>query len=125
MFDLGPSWQEILDYWFKDGMAQGWPSDNMAKRWFAATAGDDADIEHRFGVLVDAALQQELVDWERTPQGRLALILLLDQFTRTRVSVKWLMPCVKRGWNSPKRKSPCTRPRKRKWMPIRQKPYRK
>ena len=82
MFDLGPSWQEILDYWFKDGMAQGWPSDNMAKRWFAATAGDDADIEHRFGVLVDAALQQELVDWERTPQGRLALILLLDQFTR-------------------------------------------
>jgi len=82
MFDLGPSWQEILDYWFKDGMALGWPSGNMAKRWFAATAGDDADIEHRFGVLVDAALQQELVDWERKPQGRLALILLLDQFTR-------------------------------------------
>ena len=41
MFDLGPSWQEILDYWFKDGMAQGWPSDNMAKRWFAATADDE------------------------------------------------------------------------------------
>ena len=54
----------------------------MAKRWFAASAGDDAEIEHRFGVLVEAALRQELVDWERSPQGRLALILLLDQFTR-------------------------------------------
>lgn len=82
MFDLGPSWQEILDYWFKDGLEHGWPSGNMSKRWFAATAGDDAEIAHRFGALVDAALQQELVDWERTPLGRLALILLLDQFTR-------------------------------------------
>lgn len=82
MFDLGPSWQEILSYWFKDGLEQGWPSGNMAKRWFAATAGDDAEIEHRFGGLVEAALQQELVDWERNPPGRLALIVLLDQFTR-------------------------------------------
>ena len=82
MFDLSPSWQEVLNYWFKDGLEKGWPTEKMAKRWFAATAGDDAEIMHQFGPLVEAALQKELVDWERNPQGRLALILLLDQFTR-------------------------------------------
>jgi uncharacterized protein (DUF924 family) len=82
MLNLGPSWQGILDYWFQDGMELGWPSGKVARQWFAATADDDAEIEYHFGALVEAALHQELVDWERNPAGRLALIILLDQFTR-------------------------------------------
>ena len=82
MLNLGTSWQGILDYWFQDGMELGWPSGKVTRQWFAATAGDDAEIEYHFGALVEAALRQELVDWERNPAGRLALIILLDQFTR-------------------------------------------
>ena len=82
MFDLTPPWQEVLDYWFEDGLTREWPSPPATRKWFRASAGDDAEIDHRFGSYVEAALQKELVDWERQPQSRLALILLLDQFPR-------------------------------------------
>ncbi|RJG20050.1 DUF924 domain-containing protein [Alcanivorax profundi] len=82
MFDLVSPWQEVLDYWFEDGIERGWPSQPAMRKWFRAGAGDDAEIEHRFGSIVEAALQQELVDWERQPLSRLALILVLDQFPR-------------------------------------------
>jgi len=82
MFELTPPWQDVLNYWFEDGLNQDWPQASVTRKWFRASAGDDAEIEHRFGAYVEAALQQELVDWERHPQSRLALILLLDQFTR-------------------------------------------
>lgn len=83
MFELTPPWQQVLDYWFDDGLALGWPSrTETTRKWFRASAGDDAEISHRFGALVEAALCQELVDWERQPESRLALILLLDQFPR-------------------------------------------
>ena len=82
VFELTPPWQDVLNYWFEDGLSQEWPQASVTRKWFRASAGDDAEIEHRFGVYVEAAIQQELVDWERQPQSRLALILLLDQFTR-------------------------------------------
>lgn len=82
MFELTPPWQDVLNYWFEDGLNQDWPQASVTRKWFRASAGDDAEIEHRFGAYVETALQQELVDWERHPQSRLALILLLDQFTR-------------------------------------------
>lgn len=82
MFELTPPWQDVLDYWYEDGLSQDWPKASVTRKWFRASAGDDAEIAHRFGAYVEAALQQELVDWERQPQSRLALILLLDQFTR-------------------------------------------
>ena len=64
MFDLVSPWQEVLDYWFEDGIERGWPSEPAMRKWFRANAGDDAEIEHRFAPMVDAALQQELVDWD-------------------------------------------------------------
>ena len=47
----------------------------------AATAVDD-EIRSRFGALIPRACDGELSDWETTSNGALALILLLDQFTR-------------------------------------------
>jgi uncharacterized protein (DUF924 family) len=82
MFELTPPWQEVLDYWFEDGLSQDWPASSVTRKWFRASAGDDAEIDHRFGAYVEAGLQQELVDWERQPLSRLALILVLDQFPR-------------------------------------------
>lgn len=75
-------WQPVLDFWFEDGLDQGWPSANLNGRWFRATPEIDAGIRERFGALVEAACNNELVEWEATPLSRLALIVLLDQFTR-------------------------------------------
>lgn len=74
--------QDILDFWFGEDQAAAWPEAAVTRRWFLSNAAQDADIAERFGERVEAALQQELVEWEREPQARLALILLLDQFTR-------------------------------------------
>ncbi len=62
--------------------ARGWPSASLRRRWFKSSDGQDAEIAERFGDRVAAALRRDLVDWEREPGTRLALILLLDQFTR-------------------------------------------
>jgi uncharacterized protein (DUF924 family) len=63
----------VLDFWFRE----------LAPRhWFAGGAKLDAQMRRRFGAGVDAALRGDLDAWAQTPRGRLALILLLDQFTR-------------------------------------------
>ncbi|HXE22242.1 MAG TPA: DUF924 family protein [Rhodoferax sp.] len=80
----------ILDYWFEDGLALGWPSRDLNERWFGGAAAQDAEIRERFGPWVECALDGGLQDWEAecgddeamTGGRRLALILLLDQFSR-------------------------------------------
>lgn len=80
--DLSQPWQPVLDYWFGDGLESGWPSGNPVPFWFQPGAGDDAEVAHRFTPLVEAALARGLLEWERQGLSRLALIVLLDQFTR-------------------------------------------
>lgn len=73
---------DILRFWFADGLEAGWPTEDLNDRWFGGGAEVDADITRRFGDRVAAALDGGLADWEAEPLPRLALILLLDQFTR-------------------------------------------
>ncbi|MDX1803721.1 MAG: DUF924 family protein [Alcanivorax sp.] len=75
-------YKEILNYWFADAVDKEWPPRQTERLWFNATAGDDMEIAQRFGSWVEAALQMELVEWERHSDSRLALILTLDQFPR-------------------------------------------
>lgn len=80
--DMTPLWQPVLDFWFADGLEKGWPSGDMSRLWFGGSRGLDTEITERFAGLVEAARWNELVDWEARPQSRLALVILLDQFTR-------------------------------------------
>jgi len=50
--------------------------------WFGNNAEFDADLNERFNVMTRDALAGELDHWADDPQGRLALILLLEQFPR-------------------------------------------
>ncbi|PKM22484.1 MAG: DUF924 domain-containing protein [Gammaproteobacteria bacterium HGW-Gammaproteobacteria-14] len=75
-------WQPVLDFWFDNGLQRGWPSANLGSLWFRADRAVDEGIRERFGALVEAAIGNELVEWEAKPASRLALIVLLDQFTR-------------------------------------------
>jgi len=74
--------EEILDYWFGSLQAGAVYPMDKAKQWFAGGDNIDNDIRHRFEEQVIAATKHELDAWKETPRGRLALILLIDQFTR-------------------------------------------
>ena len=65
--------QEILDFWF---------SEIERTDWYRKSDSFDAIMRQRFSADVDNALEGRLDDWARSPDGRLALILLLDQMTR-------------------------------------------
>ncbi|MCZ8255789.1 MAG: DUF924 domain-containing protein [Polaromonas sp.] len=73
---------EVLDFWLGDGVRQEWPTQDLNKRWFGGGAELDADITERFGRDVEAAVAGGLQDWEQPALHRLALVILLDQFTR-------------------------------------------
>jgi uncharacterized protein (DUF924 family) len=78
--DLDPRAAEVLDFWFLPVGDAG----HLKTRaeWFRKDAAFDASIAQRFGALIDAALRGELSDWAATPRSALALIVVLDQFTR-------------------------------------------
>ncbi|MFK3797954.1 MULTISPECIES: DUF924 family protein [unclassified Pseudomonas] len=75
-------WLPLLDWWF--GSAES-PTEAVREKnalWFGKKKSQDADALHRFGGLVDLALQGGLTEWSATPKGWLALVLLLDQLPR-------------------------------------------
>ena len=74
--------QAVLDFWFADGLQNGWPTQEMKAIWFGGGPELDALIKTQFGDEVLQATQGGLTAWEQQPLSRLALILLLDQFTR-------------------------------------------
>jgi uncharacterized protein (DUF924 family) len=63
----------ILHFWFDE---------LTDKQHFAKDAALDALITQRFGALLERAARCELFGWRATPAGRLAEIILLDQFSR-------------------------------------------
>ena len=73
---------DILDFWLADGLESGWPTQDLSKRWFLGGAVLDQEIKNRFGTRVVQAVGGDLTDWELQPLSRLALVILLDQFTR-------------------------------------------
>ncbi len=50
--------------------------------WFQGGPEVDREISERFGEVLEQARRGELDHWANTPQGRLALIVVLDQFSR-------------------------------------------
>ena len=73
--------REVLDYWFIE-YALGDLAKKQENRWFTGGPEIDREIGQRFGHRVELALAGGLKDWEGEPGSRLALIILLDQFTR-------------------------------------------
>jgi uncharacterized protein (DUF924 family) len=65
--------QSILHFWF---------TELTPKHHFAKDAALDETIRTRFGATLEAAARCELFGWRTTPEGRLAEVLVLDQFSR-------------------------------------------
>jgi uncharacterized protein (DUF924 family) len=72
----------ILDFWFSTEKLDSPQIDSRMERWFSIDPEQDQAIRDEFGGLIEQALRGELDSWAETIEGRLALILLLDQFSR-------------------------------------------
>ena len=75
--------EQVLDFWFGACGADGTLDPAKRKMWFSNGRNYDADIRKRFGKLHRRAARGELErEWAATPRGRIALIVVLDQFSR-------------------------------------------
>lgn len=72
----------ILLFWFKEQELSGPQIDRRMDIWFGTDPILDHEIEKEFGDDVAAASEGRLDHWAEDPHGRLALILLIDQFRR-------------------------------------------
>jgi uncharacterized protein (DUF924 family) len=64
--------QDVLAFWRGAG----------PEKWFKKDAAFDAEIASRFLATYERAVRGELSGWEATPEGALALVIVLDQFPR-------------------------------------------
>ncbi|MDO9466710.1 MAG: DUF924 family protein [Thiobacillus sp.] len=72
--------ESVLDFWFGAPGSAAEIAGRQSKLWFGkSNANDQAVIEH-FAATLTAATAGQLDDWANTPRGRLALVIVLDQF---------------------------------------------
>lgn len=64
---------DILDFWFRE---------TSPDSWFSADSALDSRIRERFADAHEAAGRGALDDWTDTPKGTLALVIVVDQFSR-------------------------------------------
>lgn len=63
----------VLNFWFRE---------IEPRQWWAVDPEFDARIRDRFLPLLEQAASGELSGWRHTPEGRLAEVIVLDQFSR-------------------------------------------
>jgi uncharacterized protein (DUF924 family) len=66
--------ESVLKFWFYKKGFQEW--------FFSKEPGLDALVRKKFLKTYEAVVRGETADWRRTPRGRLAEIIVLDQFSR-------------------------------------------
>jgi len=74
--------EEILAFWFKEHELSAPQIDHRMDIWFGEDEVFDHECKKMFSGDVDKASEGQLNHWASEPLGRLALILLLDQFRR-------------------------------------------
>jgi uncharacterized protein (DUF924 family) len=67
-----PSFDDVIAFWREAG----------PDKWFAKDESFDEAIRARFLALLEAGARGDLAPWEETPNGALALTIVLDQFPR-------------------------------------------
>jgi uncharacterized protein (DUF924 family) len=72
--------RDVLDTWFGAPGSATFGTDR--KLWFKRDVAFDSLLRDRFGVLLETAQRGELDTWAATPPGALALVIVLDQFSR-------------------------------------------
>ena len=80
MSDPTPS--DVVSFWFPDGDAP--TLDEHLRLWtWRMRGGAHEEVVARFSGVTERAMAGEVDHWAATAEGRLALILIFDQFTRS------------------------------------------
>jgi uncharacterized protein (DUF924 family)/uncharacterized protein YciI len=74
--------QEVLSFWFGELDASGQADAAHTERWFRNDPAFDRTITETFGALFAAVTRGERNHWLATARGRLAVLIVLDQFSR-------------------------------------------
>lgn len=72
--------EDVLRFWFKD--ADLATNKFPMQFWFFGGEAADNEIKEKFGECLEGASRGEYDHWKSTPRGRVALVLVLDQFSR-------------------------------------------
>ena len=70
---LAMNYQDIINFWFEE---------IEQKKWWVKDEAFDSSLKERFSEIYQKACRSELFDWREHPLGRLAEIIILDQFSR-------------------------------------------
>jgi len=66
-------YQIVIDFWFKE---------IDSKKWWVKDDAFDQQLREKFGEVHSAAVKCELFHWRENAPGRLAEVIVLDQFSR-------------------------------------------
>lgn len=74
--------KDVTTFWFRDATRSPEAFERRGAVWFGAEPAFDSECATRFAASLEDAARGALDDWAGTPQGRLALVILLDQAPR-------------------------------------------
>lgn len=72
--------EDVLDFWFGACGSASEIAARQRKLWFGKSAENDQAVSDRFAATLAAASAGKLGHWANSPRGRLALVIVLDQF---------------------------------------------
>lgn len=79
-----PPWRGVLDFWFPEQRMTNVDAETHLAHWsWRMHGGADDAIAARFSDLTRDGADGHLDHWAAAPEGRLALIVVLDQFSRS------------------------------------------
>lgn len=73
---------QVLQYWFNGAEDDIEKLQGRSKIWYSISTERDDEIRRKFGTLLKEIVNGQRRDWSETSSGALALVLVLDQFTR-------------------------------------------
>ena len=72
--------ESVLAFWFGAPGSAAEVAGRQSKLWFGKSPANDQAVIERFAATLTAATAGQLDHWAHTPRGRLALVIVLDQF---------------------------------------------
>ena len=73
---------QIFEFWFGTETDELQIIAKQSGLWWGKDANTDDSIKNKFGAIYQSAVDEALKDWLKSARGQLALIILLDQFSR-------------------------------------------
>ena len=74
--------EKVLNFWFGELNEKGRADELHVRRWFAKDPNFDEEIRREFGELYEAVVCGERDDWLESERGLLAIVVVIDQFSR-------------------------------------------